>query len=147
MDETSEPEPQEAIAEDVVPGEEPAPKVVSRTVFIVSVIAAILIAGAAGVVIGWKIEQQRVKDDLANIRPIGTVTAVDEDSVTIELQTASGSKTYVINDATNVDGSGEMVEGSTVLIRSWRSQGGELLARKIVVLPDAAAPAEQSSDG
>lgn len=108
---------------------------VSRTTFIVSVLAALVIAGIAGLVIGWKVEQQRVKDDLSNIRPIGTVTALDDDSVTIELTTASGSKTYELTERTSVL-SGELEEGATVLIRSWRGVDGGLQANKIVVLPD-----------
>jgi hypothetical protein len=150
VDETSEPESEAAVEVDT-PAEhltvdETVPRPgVSRTVLIVSVLAAALVAGVAGVIIGWKVEQQRVEDDLANIRPIGTVTAVDEDSVTIELQTASGSKTYEITDRTTVDG-GELAEGSTVLIRSWRGGGdGQLQVNKIVVLGDE-PPAEDAEE-
>ena len=144
MDETSEPHLQEPTPERVAPDEARTPKTVSRPVLLVSVVAAILIAGAAGVVIGWKIEQQRVKDDLANIRPIGAVTAINEDAVTIKLETANGSKTYALTERTQVDGSGEMVEGSTVLVRSWRDGDGNLEADKIVVL---SGPTETNDSG
>ena len=137
MDETSEIGPEDTRVSPAVPAQdEPPPGGVSRTVYIVSVVVALLIAGVAGLVIGWKVEQQRVKDDLSNIRPIGTVTALDDDSVTIALQTADGSKTYVLTDRTTVHGSGDMAEGSTVLVRSWRGAEGGLEANEIVVLPD-----------
>ena len=144
MDETSEPADDTAVQETTVveetPADEPAPRSgVSRVVLLVSVVAALLIGGAAGVAIGWKVEQERVKEDVENIRPIGTVTAVDDDSVTIDLETASGTKTYEITDRTTVDGTGELAEGSTVLIRSWRGgEDGQLQANKIVVLGPAA---------
>jgi hypothetical protein len=92
------------------------------------------VAGLAGLIIGWKVEQQRVKDDVANIRPVGTVTAVDDDSVTIDLETASGTKTYEITDQTTVEGAGEVEDGSKIFIRSWRRVDGEPRATRIVVL-------------
>lgn len=115
---------------------------VSMTVLVVSVLAALLVAGVAGLLLGWKIEQQRVKDDLANIRPVGTVTAVSDSSITVELQTASGTRTYEITDATVVDDGtrtgdvSDVEEGSTVLVRG-RSAGDKVKAVEIVVLPDS----------
>jgi hypothetical protein len=139
VDETSEPADDTAVQDTTVVEDAPAeraPKAgVSRAVLLVSIVAALLIGGAAGVAIGWKVEQERVKEDVENIRPIGTVTALDDDSVTIELETASGTKTYEITDRTTVDGTGELAEGSTILIRSWRGgEDGQLQANKIVVL-------------
>ena len=139
MDETSEPNTGDVRAEDTTVADaaagEVAPKaLVSRTTLVVSVLIALIVAGVAGVAIGWKVEQQRVKEDVENVRPIGTVTAIDDDSVTIELETASGSKTYEITDDTTVDGTGEMEEGATVLIRSSRGDGDQRQATRIVVL-------------
>lgn len=139
-DEATEPVP---VAEGEVAEGERSRETVSVTVLIVSVLVAALLAGLAGVVIGWKVEQQRVKDDVSNVRPIGTVTALDDDSVTIRLNTASGSKTYVLADGTSIDG--EMVEGSTVLIRDSHSSDGGLQATRIIVLPDGTASAEADS--
>jgi len=139
MDDMSEPEAEDAVAAHGAPREG-----VSRTVLIVSVVAALLLAGVAGLAIGWKVEQQRVKDDLSNIRPIGTVTAVTDDSLTLKLVTSGGNRTYVLTKDTTIaggDGS-ELAEGSTVLIRSWRGSGGKLEAKQIVVLPDPEAPAD-----
>jgi hypothetical protein len=114
---------------------EPPREGVSRTVLVVSVIAALLIAGVAGMAIGWKIEQQRVKDDLSAIRPIGAVTKVTDDSVTVKLSTANGTRTYVLTNDTKITGATELTEGSTVLIRKARSSDGKVEARQIVVLP------------
>jgi len=111
---------------------------VSRTTLILSVLIALVVAGTAGVAIGWKVEQQRVKDDLANIRPVGTVTTIDADSMSVKLLTADGKRTYILTDATLVDGGkiGDLAEGSTVLIKSRRNSDGKLEAREIVILPD-----------
>ena len=153
MDETTEPDmttelaasdtdtaTEDAAVEDATLDEAASPGGVSRTVLIVSVLAGMLVAGLAGVIIGWKIEQQRVKDDLSNIRPIGTVSAVEDGSMTVRLSTADETRTYVITDQTVIagaeDGEGSSVEpGSTVLVRS-RSSDGELEAVEVIVLPD-----------
>jgi hypothetical protein len=113
---------------------QPATAGVSRTTLVVSVLVAAFLAGALGVAVGWKLEQQRVKDDVANIRPIGTVTTIDDDSVTIELETSSGSKTYEITDKTNVEGADKIEEGATILVRA--SHGGDdgREAEQIIVL-------------
>ena len=139
MDETSESEAGDLRSEDTAVGhayaDEAAPKaVVSRTTLVVSVLIALIVAGIAGVLVGWKIEQERVKEDVENLRPIGTVTAVDDDSVTVRLQTASGSKTYQITDETTVEGNGELEQGATVLIRGARGDGDEREATRIIVL-------------
>jgi hypothetical protein len=113
---------------------------VSKTALVVGMLAAALVAGVVGVIIGWKVEQQRVKDDLANIRPVGTVTAVDDDSLTMSLSSASGNRTYVITDATVIDGetggdTSAVDEGATVLVKS-KETGGDLQAVEIVVFPE-----------
>jgi hypothetical protein len=136
VDETSEP---------TTDGEAPK-RGVSRTTLVVSVLLGMLVAGAAGVAIGWKVEQERVKEDVENIRPIGTVTALDDDSVTIELDTADGTKTYEITDRTTVDGTGELAEGATIFIRSWRGgDDDQLQANKIVVLSDGQGSGDDES--
>jgi hypothetical protein len=145
--EATEPGPTEVVpvAEDKVAKDQRSRDTVSVTVLIVSVLVAALLAGLVGVVIGWKIEQQRVKDDVSNIRPIGTVTALDDDSVTIRLNTASGSKTYVLTDRTSIDGSGELVQGSTILVRDSQATDGGQQATRIIVLPDGTESAEEAS--
>jgi hypothetical protein len=144
MDETSEPESDGAItAPDAAETAEMPREGVSRTVLVVSVIAALLIAGVAGVAIGWKVEQQRVKDDLSSIRAIGTVTKVTDDSMTLKLVTSDGNRTYRITKTTEVAGGdvSDVAKGSTVLVRSWRGSGDTLEAKQIVVLPSS-APAD-----
>ena len=115
---------------------------VSRSVFIVSILLAMVVAGVAGLAIGWKVEQQRVKDDVANIRPVGTVTAVSDSSITVDLLTASGSRTYVVTDGTVIDGTAsgdlsDVVEGSIILVKNKRGTDGKLQATEIVVLPES----------
>jgi hypothetical protein len=112
---------------------------VSKGVLVVSILLTALVAGVAGLVIGWKVEQQRVKDDLANIRPIGTVSAVEDDSVTVTLRSSSGTRTYEITDATIIAGqpggdTSELPEGATVLVKS--TGGDDPEAIEIVVLPE-----------
>jgi flagellar basal body-associated protein FliL len=147
MDETTEPDAQDTAPEAAMtePGSEEAPieaqpraDGVSRTVFIVSLLVAMAVAGAAGVLIGWKVEQQRVKDDLANIRPVGEITELSSDELTVDLVTASGTRTYVITEATVISGAndGQLAEGSKVLVKSRRNADGDLRAIEIVVLGD-----------
>jgi hypothetical protein len=112
---------------------------VSRGTLIVAVVIAVVVAGIAGVAVGWKVEQNRVKDDVKNVRPVGTVTAVDDGSLTISLQTASGTRTYVITKGTVVDRArtgelGDVTKGSTVLVKGFTADG-KLQASEIVVLP------------
>ena len=115
---------------------------VSRTALIVAVVIAVVVAGVAGVAVGWKVEQNRVKDDVKNIRPVGTVTAVDDGSLTVALQTASGTRTYVIKKRTVVNRTragdlGDVTEGSTVLVKGFSNDDGKLQASEIVVLPES----------
>jgi hypothetical protein len=155
VDETSEPESKAAVEADPPAGhlsaDEPAPRPgVSRKTLIVAVLLAALIAGVAGAAIGWKVEQQRVKDDVASIRPIGVVRASDEDSVRIRLLTASGARTYVITDDTVVagadgEGGAGIPEGAIVLVRA-HSVDGEDRAREIIVLPDSTSYAERVAE-
>lgn len=113
---------------------------VSRSTLVISMLAAALVAGIVGVIIGWKVEQQRVKSDLANIRPIGTVTSVEDGTVTVQLRSASGTRTYEVTDATVIDGesggdTSALPEGSTVLVKSKKSDG-DLEAVEIVIFPE-----------
>lgn len=137
MDVTSEPESARPLAAHEAPHNG-----VSRTVLIWSVLIATVVAGVAGLAIGWKVEQSRVKDDITDIRPVGTVTAVEDSSVTVDLLTSSGTRTYVLTDGTVVDTSesgdvSEVVEGSTVLVKNYRNRDGKLQATEIIVLPDS----------
>jgi hypothetical protein len=115
---------------------------VSRTVLTLGIVVALAVGGLIGVAIGWKVEQKRVKDDVQNVRPVGKVTAVDGNSLTIALQTSTGTRTYAITGATPVDsarkgGTGDVAKGSTVLVKSFHNDKGQLQASEIVVLPDS----------
>ncbi|MEQ1787823.1 MAG: DUF5666 domain-containing protein [Acidimicrobiales bacterium] len=114
----------------------------SRGMWLVSVVLVAAVAGAAGVGIGWKLEQGRVKDDIKNIRPVGTVTSVDAESLSIELITADGARTYVVNDATVVESAAsgdlaDVTEGAVVLVKNRRNDAGDLVATEIIVLPES----------
>ena len=79
----------------------------------------------------------------ANIRPIGTITAVSDDSFTIELRTSSGSREYTVTDGTVIETAegataADLTEGATVLVRS-RNSDGDLQAVEVIVLPDASS--------
>jgi uncharacterized protein HemX len=108
------------------------------TAVVVSVIAALAIGGIVGIAIGWKVEQQRVKDDVKNIRPVATVTAVDDNSLQVALRSATGNRTYVITGATKVDaaadGSADIAQGDLVIVKS-KKVNGKLQATEVVILP------------
>jgi hypothetical protein len=107
-------------------------------------IVALVVGGLVGVGIGWKVEQNRVEDDVKNIRPVGKVIAVADDSITVDLSTASGQRTFALTDATVVDkaengATSDIEEGSTVFLRTRRGDDGELEAAQVVVLPPEAS--------
>jgi len=109
-------------------------------------IGALVVGGLVGVGIGWKLEQQRVKDDVKNIRPVGKVVALSDDSITVQLNTGAGRKTFALTDATVVDkadsgATADIKEGSTVFVRTRRGDNGKLEAAQVVVLPQE-APAD-----
>jgi uncharacterized protein HemX len=105
---------------------------------VVSVIAALAVGGIVGLAIGWKVEQQRVKDDVKNIRPVATVTSITDNSMTVALKSSSGNRTYVITDTTKVDpaaeGSANIAQGDVVIVKSKRVNG-KLQATEVVILP------------
>jgi hypothetical protein len=104
--------------------------------------ATLLVGLVAGIAIGWKIEQNRVKSDLENIRPVGTVVAVTDESLTVHLRTGSGGeRTYRLTDATVIDkadpgAASDIEDGSTVFIRTRRGDDGRVEAAQVVVLPE-----------
>jgi co-chaperonin GroES (HSP10) len=115
---------------------------VSRAVVIVSVVVALAIGGLVGVAVGWKVEQGRVKASVKNIRPVGEVTSVSDDAITVTLKTASGTRTYVVNSGTVVDVAkggdlSDVEKGSKVLVKNFHNKDGKLEATEIVVLPDS----------
>ena len=115
---------------------------VSRMVLILGVVAALVVGGLAGTALGWKVEQRRVKNDLKDIRPVGKVTAVNGSSLTMALETSSGTRTYVITSTTAVDRArtgttSDVKKGSTVLVKNFSNDQGHLQASEIVVLPDS----------
>jgi len=107
-------------------------------------VVALVVGGAIGVGIGWKLEQNRVKDDVKNIRPVGKVVAVTDDSITVRLNTGSGQKTFALTDATVIDkaesgATADLEKGSTVFVRTRRGDNGKLEAAQVVVLPPEAS--------
>ena len=113
------------------------------SLLVASVLAgvALVLGGIVGVAIGWKVEQNRVKDDVKNVRPVGTITAVTDDSITVNLRTGSGRRTYALTDATVIDkaesgATSDIEEGATVFLRTRRGDNGELEAAQVVVLPE-----------
>lgn len=110
---------------------------------------ALVVGLGAGGAIGWKVEQNRIKDNSKkkaltqsqNVRPFGVVTAVSDNSVTVQLQTGAAVKrTFTITRDTTVDRgvagrASDVVEGATVLVRTGNSGGAKPLAVEIVVLP------------
>jgi hypothetical protein len=107
-------------------------------------IAALVVGGVIGVGIGWKVEQNRVKDDVKNIRPVGKVVALTDDSITVALSTGGGRRTFALTDATVVDkaengATADIEEGSTVFLRTRRGDDGKLEAAQVVVFPPEAS--------
>ena len=96
------------------------------------------VGGIIGLAIGWKVEQQRVKDDVKNIRPVGTVTAVDDNSMKVALKSSSGTRTYVVTGTTKVDSTGsdsaDIATGDVVIVKS-KKVDGKLQATEVVILP------------
>lgn len=146
MDETGEPKSTGDALTDDAPADEPGPghqaprQGMGRTGVVLWVLGALLVGGIAGVAIGWKVEQQRVKDDLANIRPVGRITEVTDDPRTIEIRTANGTQTYQINDDTLIEavGSDDPVvdKGTIVLVKSKEGSGSQRVAVEVIVLPE-----------
>ena len=63
-------------------------------------------------------------------------------SLTIALQSSSGTRTYVVTSGTKVDRAREgttsdVKKGSTVLVKNFTNDQGHLEASEIVVLPDS----------
>jgi len=127
---------------------------VSRTTAIVAGVIALGVGVVVGGAIGWKVEQNRVKDgakssiaaakakgsvQARNVRPFGVVTSVSPSSVTIRLQTgAPGSRTFTLSSGTHVDsgapsGLSAIAKGSTVLVRP--ASDSPSTAAEVIVLP------------
>jgi len=112
----------------------------SRMPLILTALAALVVGVVIGGLIGWQVEKKRVEDDVANIRPIGTITAVSDDSFTIKMRTSSGSREFTVTDGTVIETAegataADLTEGATVLVRS-RNSDGDLQAIEVIVLPD-----------
>jgi hypothetical protein len=122
--------------EETIDGASPSPGR-SPLVAVGLVLAGLLVGAGLGLVVGWKVEQQRVKEDIVNIRPVGTVTAVTDSSLTMDLLTSTGVRVFSVSDATVFDGGdqADVVEGSIVLVKSRSGEGG-LRAIEVVLLPD-----------
>lgn len=120
---------------------------------VLGIVAALVVGVLIGGVIGWQVEKRRVQDDVkkvkaaartsaaANIRPLGVVTAVNGNSVTIRLRGTEGSKTFRVTGDTAVDASSRgrassLVKGAVVLVQPNYSSSTPT-AREIVVLPSS----------
>ena len=115
----------------------------SRMLLILTALGSLVVGVVIGGLIGWQVEKKRVEDDVANIRPIGTITAVSDDSFTIDLRTSSGSREFTVTDGTAIETAegataADLTEGATVLVRS-RNSDGDLEAVEVIVLPDASS--------
>ncbi len=108
-------------------------------------IVSLLVGVIVGGLIGWQVEKRRVEDDAANVRPVGTITAVTADSLTMHLASGGGNREYKLTDATAIESAEattrKLADGATVLVRGRRSKG-DLEAVEVIVLP-----AKASSDG
>jgi hypothetical protein len=103
-------------------------------------LGALVIGGIVGAAVGFKVEQNRTKDDVKGTRPIGQVTAVDNASVTIKLPQGGGTRTYVVSDGTDVETTSggkpsDLDKGARVLVRSKKNSNGDREATQIVILP------------
>ena len=119
---------------------------------IVAAIAALAVGGLAGFAVGFKVEQNRVKDDIKESKsrttapagarraqPAGEITTVTPDSVTI--RNAKG-KNRVINvspstvvDKTATGGAADLAQGAAVLVKGKAAPDGSFDATEIIVLP------------
>jgi hypothetical protein len=131
---------------------------------LIAAIIALIVGLAAGFLIGWKVEQNRVKSDVDDLkarlreasaapneeppeeqpaevtasRPQGAVTAVSADSVTVD--DASGEKVIKLSSSTQVETASpgtaaDVTQGAKILLKSQRTTGPNFNAQEIVVLP------------
>ena len=133
----------------VAPPDEPPPRArrPAWTTVVIGLVALAVGLGA-GVAIGWKVEQNRVRNDIKNIRPVATVVDVTDDTLTVHLRTGRGERTYRLTDATVIDKAepgttGDIAAGSTVFIRSRRGSDGTVEAAQVVVLPEELPSGDQ----
>lgn len=111
----------------------------STAVAVVAGVVGLLVGGAVGFVGGWQVEKRRIEDDISHIRPVGVVVAVSDDSVTV--RTGGERREYRLSEQTVVEtatvgGPEDIEQGATVILREGRTDGGDLLAREVVVLPE-----------
>ena len=113
------------------------------TLLVLTALASLIVGVIIGGLIGWQVEKNRAEDDIANTRPIGTITAVSDESFTMDLNTSSGSREFTVTDATIIETAedataADLTKGATVLVRSQNSEG-DLQAREVIVLPDTSS--------
>lgn len=111
----------------------------SMLLAVVAGVVGLLIGGALGFVGGWQVEKRRIEDDISHIRPVGIVVAVSDDDVTV--RTGGERREYRLSEQTVVEtatvgGPEDIEQGATVIVREGRTDGGDLLAREVVVLPE-----------
>jgi uncharacterized protein DUF5666 len=120
----------------------PPSRTTSRGSVVFIAVAALVVGVLVGGVIGWQVEKQRVKDDVAAVRarerPVGTITAVSDDSLTIALNGGDGSRKFKLTDETAIETaeptSEKLAQGATVLVRG-RTKGSDVEAVEVIVLP------------
>lgn len=108
-------------------------------VAVVAAVAGLAVGAAVGFAAGWQVQKQRVEDDLSHVRPVGVIVAVADDSVTV--RTGGERREYRVSEQTVVDtasvgSAADLARGATVIVRTGRTDDGDLLAREIVVLPE-----------
>jgi hypothetical protein len=124
---------------------------VGKGALVGGVIAALAVGVIVGGLIGWQVEKSRVQDDVKkaksvartqgaqNVRPVGVVTAVSPNSVTIRLRSTRGTKTFAVTNATKVDKgvsgtSGNVTKGAVVIVQPHVGETPPRAA-EIIVLP------------
>ncbi len=126
----------------------------SRGVLVGGVIAALVVGVIVGGLIGWQVEKNRVEDDVSeakdaarnagakNVRPVGVITAVNGNSMTVRLKSSSGSRTFRLTGDTTVErattaASGNLVKGATVIVMPNYSSPSPQPASEVIVLPSS----------
>jgi hypothetical protein len=114
----------------------------SVTLLVLAALGALVVGVVIGGLIGWQVEKQRVEDDIANIRPIGTITEVGDDSFTVNLRTSDGTRQYQLTDETSIQvadtGSAtDLEQGARVLVRSRDGDSGSEAVEVVVLQPES----------
>jgi len=127
---------------------------------VLTALAIFAVGGAIGGAVGFKVEQRRVKDELAskraleraetekllnfelkNVRPVGRITEVRDRAFRMTLLSTTGHRDLELTDLTlyrtAIPATDAVLEpGATVLVNVRGNAVGELRAREVIVLPE-----------